>query len=185
VTVPFGLFLNYQLSTINYQLQMKRLLSLTLTLLLCAATMSAQNFTEHIQSKEAGQGTVIVHQDSVLEEMVNGKKQFVPEKKEDPGKGGTIGVQKGKKTRARGYRIQVYWGGSSRADQTSAQRAGTRVTTVFPELRAYTTFESPNWHCRVGDFVTREEANEYLSKMRESRLSANAIVVKSEVIIYK
>jgi hypothetical protein len=37
----------------------------------------------------------------------------------------------------------------------------------------------------VGDFVTREEANEYLSKMRESRLSANAIVVKSEVIIYK
>lgn len=164
---------------------MKRLLSLTLSVLLCAISVSAQSFTDHIQSKDAGQGTVIIHQDSILEEMVNGKKQFVPEKKEEKKEGGTIGIKKGKKTRARGYRIQVYWGGSSRADQTNAQRAGTRVTTVFPELRAYTTFESPNWHCRVGDFSTREEANEYLSKLRESRLAQNAIVVKSEVLIYK
>lgn len=163
---------------------MKRLLSLTLSILLCTLTMSAQTFTEHIQSKDAGQGSVIIHQDSILEEMVNGKKQYIPEKKEEK-KEGTIGIKQGKKTRARGYRIQVYWGGSSRTDQTNAQRAGTRVTTVFPELRAYTTFESPNWHCRVGDFGTREEANEYLNKLRESRLAQNAIVVKSEVLIYK
>jgi hypothetical protein len=161
---------------------MKQLLSLTL-LLLCTITMSAQNFTDHLKSKVAGQGTVTVLQDSIIDDMVNGKKQYTPEKKETTKD--LPGIQKGKKTRARGYRIQVYWGGSSRTDETNARRAGTRVTAVFPELQAYTTFDSPNWHCRVGDFATREEANEYLDKLREAHLAQGAIIVKSEVVIYQ
>ena len=150
---------------------MKKLLSLTLIFLLCAITMSAQNFTDHLKSKVAGQGTVTV------------QKQYSPEKKESPKD--LPGIQKGKKTRARGYRIQVYWGGSTTADETNARRAGARVTTVFPELQAYTNFGSPNWHCRVGDFATREEAVEYLDKLRDARLAQGAIIVKSEVFIYQ
>ncbi len=162
---------------------MKRFLLFALSITLCTITMSAQNFTDHLQSKVAGQGTVTVHQDSILDDMVNGKKQFIPEKKEE--KKDWPGIQTGKKTKARGYRIQVYWGGSSRTDQTNAQRAGVKVTTVFPELHAYTSFESPNWRCRVGDFVTRQEANAYLYKLKEARLSQGAIIVKSEVYIYQ
>ncbi|MBR0045487.1 MAG: SPOR domain-containing protein [Bacteroidaceae bacterium] len=163
---------------------MKRLLALTLSILLCTITMSAQTFTEHITSNNAGEGTVIVHQDSILDDMVNGKKQYVPEKKE--GKREIPGViPKGKRTKARGYRIQVYWGGSTSADQTKAQRAGTRVTAIFPELRAYTTYESPHWRCRVGDFGTYKEATEYLGKIRTTSLSQDAIIVKSEVFIYQ
>ena len=162
---------------------MKKLLSLTLILLLCTITMSAQNFTDHLKSKVAGQGTVTVHQDSIIDDMVNGKKQFIPEKKDD--KRDLPGIQRGKKTRARGYRIQVYWGGSTTTDEANARRAGARVTTVFPELQAYTTFGSPNWRCRVGDFATREEAYEYLDKLRDAHLSQGAIIVKSEVLIYQ
>lgn len=162
---------------------MKRLLSLAFSILLCTITMSAQNFTEHLTSKAEGQGTVTVHQDSLLDDMVNGKKQFIPEKKEGPRE--LPGIQKGKKTKARGYRIQVYWGGSTLSDQTNAQRAGTRVSTVFPELRVYTTFESPNWRCRVGDFVTRKEADSYLDKLKSARLAQGAIIVKSEVYVYQ
>ncbi len=162
---------------------MKRLLSLALSILLCTITMSAQNFTDHLTSQAVGQGTVTVHQDSLIDDMVNGKKQFIPEKKE--GGRELPGITKGKKTKARGYRIQVYWGGSTRSDQTNAQRAGTRVATVFPELRIYTTFESPNWRCRVGDFVTRKEANDYLDKLKSARLAQGAIIVKSEVFVYQ
>ncbi len=162
---------------------MKRLLTLTISIILCTITMSAQDFTDHIQSAVAGQGTVTVHQDSILDDMVNGKKQFVPEKKEE--RRDLPGIPRGKKTKARGYRIQVYWGGSTRADQTSAQRAGNRVSTIFPELRVYTTFESPNWRCRVGDFVTRKEADDYLSKLKSARLADGAIIVKSEVYVYQ
>ena len=162
---------------------MKRLLSITLTILLCTITMSAQDFTDHIQKPEMGQGTVTIHQDSLLEDLVNGKKQFVPEKKVE--QRDLPGIPRGKKTKARGYRIQVYWGGSTRADQTNAQRAGNRVATVFPELRIYTTFESPNWRCRVGDFVTRREADDYLNKLKSARLAQSAIIVKSEVYVYQ
>jgi hypothetical protein len=79
----------------------------------------------------------------------------------------------------------VYWGGSTRTDQTNAQRAGTRVATIFPELSVYTTFESPNWRCRVGDFVTRKEADDYLDKLKSARLAQGAIIVKSEVYVYQ
>lgn len=162
---------------------MKRLLTFTLSIFICTITMFAQTFTEHLTRQAAGQGTVIVHQDSILDDMVNGKRQFIPEKKEE--RKDLPSIQKGKKMRARGYRIQVYWGGSTRNDQSNAQRAGTKVTTVFPELQAYTTFESPNWRCRVGDFVTHQEASDYLSKLKEAHLSQGAIIVKSEVFIYQ
>lgn len=163
---------------------MKRFLSITLTFLMCAITMSAQNFIKHITSNAAGQGTVTVHQDTLLDDIVNGKKQYVHEKKDDK-KDVIPGIPTGKKVKARGYRIQVYWGGSARTEQTNAQRAGAKVTTVFPELQAYTTFESPNWRCRVGDFATREDAEIYLRKINEAKLSKGATIVRSEVYIYQ
>lgn len=162
---------------------MKRFLSFVSLVFLCVATLSAQEFLDHLTSKEAGQGAVTIHQDPRLDDIVNGKKQFVQEKKED--KTDLTIAHTGRKVKARGYRIQVYWGGSARADQANAQRAGTRVTALFPELRSYTTFESPNWRCRVGDFATHQEATEYLNKLKEARVSRDAIVVKSEIYIYQ
>ncbi len=162
---------------------MKRNLFLLFAILTCTITMSAQTFTDHLESKIVGQGTVTVHQDPILEDMVNGKKQFVTEKKED--KKDASYTQTGKKIKARGYRIQVYWGGSTRADKTKAQHAGLRISNKFPELQTYTTFESPNWRCRVGDFVTYQEATDYLQKFKDAKLSQGAIIVKSEVFIYQ
>lgn len=162
---------------------MKRLFTFTFSLLLCALTASAQDFIEHLTRNVAGQGTVTVHQDTLLDNIVNGKKLYVPEKKEE--KKELQNQQTGKRMKARGYRIQVYWGGSARTEQSNAQRAGARVTNMFPELQAYTTFESPNWRCRVGDFVTYKDAEVYMKKLSEARMAPNARIVKSEVYIYQ
>lgn len=162
---------------------MKRLLSIALALLMCVITMSAQDFIKHITSNVAGQGTVTVHQDTLIDNIVNGKKQYVPEKKDE--KRDIPSIPTGKRIKARGYRIQVYWGGSARAEQANAQKAGTKITTVFPELQAYTTFETPNWRCRVGDFVTYKDAEAYLKKINDAKLSKRATIVKSEVYIYQ
>ncbi|MDE5739616.1 MAG: SPOR domain-containing protein, partial [Bacteroidaceae bacterium] len=61
---------------------MKKLLSLTFILLLCTITMSAQTFTDHLNSKVAGQGTVTVHHKSDIQDKVNVNKQITPEKKD-------------------------------------------------------------------------------------------------------
>lgn len=162
---------------------MKRLTTFVISVLMFSAATSAQTFTEHLTRNVSGQGTVTIHQDSLLDHIVNGEKQFIPEKKEE--KKDLPGIQTGKRMKARGYRIQVYWGGSARTEQANAQRAGNRITTLFPELQAYTTFESPNWRCRVGDFVTYKEAEAYLKKFNEARVVNRPMIVKSEVFIYQ
>ena len=63
--------------TLNPNAQMKRFLIVTFSILLCTITMSAQNFTDHLQSTVSGQGTVTVHQDSLLDDIVNGKKSWL------------------------------------------------------------------------------------------------------------
>lgn len=151
-------------------------------LVLAAASMAnAQEFMEHL-TKGAGKGTVTVVQDPRLDDVVNGKKQHATTAKERDDNAPVNYT--GKKVKARGYRIQVYWGGSSSSDQTNAQRAGNRVTTFFPELQAYTTFKSPNWVCRVGDFATHEDASVFLQKMKEAKIANDAIIVRSEVFVY-
>ena len=44
-------------------------------------------------------------------------------------------------------------------------------------------YESPHWHCRVGDFKTRAEAADYVIKMRS--LNKEAMIVPSEIVVYK
>lgn len=165
--------------------KMNKTLLIIISLWTSAITMSAQSFTDHLTQKVEGHGTVTVHQDSLIDNLVNGKVKAstVAEPKEDSNDSPV--THTGKKIRARGYRIQVYWGGSTTNDKTKAQYAGLKVTSAFPELQSYTTFESPNWRCRVGDFVSRQEASDFLDKLKDARVVQNAIIVKSEVLIYQ
>ncbi len=182
--------LHPNIKPITYQslnpFSMKRFLTLITFLTICTITISAQtDFTTHLTSKVNGQGTVTVQQDARIDSLVNGDFHYIAPEKKDKTEDKTPSIQRGKKIKARGYRIQVYWGGSLPADESKAKRAGSRVTTIFPELQAYTKFESPHWQCRVGDFTKRDEAESYLKKLKESKLATNAIIVNSEIYTYK
>lgn len=85
--------------------------------------------------------------------------------------------------KAEGFRIQVYTGGNSRADKGKAQQLQQRCRQEFPELSAYVHFVSPHWVCRVGDFKDREEAQRYANQIRRKRLSYEARIVKSSVLL--
>lgn len=147
-------------------------------------------FMDHIQEEVQGQGTVSVLQDQRLTDIVNGdssqdEKTTPVESANKRADDDIPGVRTGKKVKVRGYRIQVYWGGSQRTDHSKAVRAGNIITSVFPELQAYTSFESPHWRCRVGDFTTRQDAAEYLHKLREANLGSDAMIVRSEIFVYQ
>lgn len=151
----------------------------------------AQTFTDQLTRKVEGQGTVTLTQEQRITDLINGSgtTQTSSTSTADRTTGADDDivpvVPTGKKTKVRGFRIQVYWGGSLRTDQSKAQAAGIKVTTVFPELQAYTSFESPHWRCRVGDFLTREEASECFEKLRNAGLAGEAMIVRSEVYTYK
>lgn len=88
-----------------------------------------------------------------------------------------------KRIRVNGFRVQVYYGGNNQKSKLQARQMAQRAKIWFEDLPVYTTFSSPHWICRVGDFLTREEAMEVLTAMRESGRFPRAIIVKSKINI--
>ena len=62
-----------------------------------------------------------------------------------------------------GFRIQVFME-KTRAEASSRKSA---IESAFPELSADLQYVAPNWVLRVGDFLTREEANIYIQRLRK------------------
>lgn len=172
---------------------MNKLTKIILFLVLCACNASAQTkFVDKLTQTVPGEGKVTVHQDQRLTDLINGDvktadsaadktNQKVDEDYDTP----ALVTSTGKKTKVRGYRIQVYWGGSNRIDQAKAQQAASKVATHFPQYKTYTSFESPHWRCRVGDFIDRQEAFDALQEMKKVGIATNGMIVRSEVYIYK
>lgn len=89
-----------------------------------------------------------------------------------------------KRMRVDGFRVQVYYGGNNHKSKLQAQRMAERAKIWFENQSVYTSFASPHWICRVGDFKTREEAMELLTAMRESGRFPMAVIVKSKVNVF-
>lgn len=164
------------------------LCAVALALVGCLAAR-AQYFTEHLTAQGgAGSGTVTLTQDQRLTNLIDhgvpgthtnstGTVNETDNSNNDNAPAATPAPKK----KMRGFRIQMYWGNAQRSDQEKADQMGARVTALYPELEAYTDFSSPHWRCRVGDFTSRDEAAEYLPKLR--RLSSDAMIVISEIYV--
>lgn len=178
---------------------MKVLSLAVLTFVVAAATTKAQTgFIDRLEAHVEGQGDIKVDQDPRLTDIVNGV-VVVPSSLATTSKVNAITTESkvrqdnddivrnkesGMHRKVRGYRVQVYFGGNQRADQMKAQKIGEKVTSMFPELRAYTTFESLHWRCRIGDFINREDASAYMHKIKAKGIDG-AMVVRSEVYVPK
>ena len=128
---------------------------------------------DQIEQVTEGQGTVKIHQDALLTKIVNG--EFIPtEEPDNDDNNSRIRVKR------RGYRIQVFQGGNTRADEAEARKAGEKIQRLF-KLNTYTIYNNPEWVCRVGDFKNRDEALEYLNKVRA--VSRSAMIVPSEIYV--
>lgn len=82
----------------------------------------------------------------------------------------------------KGFRIQIYAGGNSRAARNAAERQAARIKQLHPNLPVYTHFYSPRWICRVGDFKTRAEAETYLQQFQKEGFG-EASIVKTDILV--
>ena len=174
---------------------MKILSCIVLVFMVATATMKAQTFTSKVEAEVEGQGSFDIEQDPRLTAIVNGE-EIVPSTLATASKVSAIttetkvrqdaddlrGKASGMHQKVRGYRVQVFFGGSQRFEESQAKKIGSRVTSMFPELRAYTSFASPHWRCRVGDFTKHEDATAYMHKIKARGIS-EAMVVKSEIYV--
>jgi hypothetical protein len=70
-----------------------------------------------------------------------------------------------------GYRIQLYVGNSRK----EADEAKAFMYARFPELNPYMSFNQPTYRLKVGDFMTKMDAERYHSQMKDA-YSASMIV---------
>lgn len=61
-----------------------------------------------------------------------------------------------------GYRVQVFFGN----DRKTAYFQQAKFKALYPELNAYISYTQPNYRVKVGDFKTRAEAQQLMSKLR-------------------
>ncbi|QEC40397.1 SPOR domain-containing protein [Pseudobacter ginsenosidimutans] len=96
-------------------------------------------------------GTVVVHKDPRIELLV--KKQIEINEF----------TTRNARRSAPGFRIQVV----STNDRNKAFTAKSTIYQQFPELKAYLLYQSPFYKLKVGNFLKREDAEEYLTAIKQ------------------
>ena len=84
--------------------------------------------------------------------------------------------QKTPNTRKTGYRIQVFTGDNSTKARKKAEEVKKEIEQLLPGTPVYVHFYNPNWICRVGNFLTIEDANIVLDQIKNHGYEDSKIV---------
>ena len=112
------------------------------------------DIVSHLNNNTKGQVTVIAP-DQLIERL-------------KPENGDTNnGVPKKAESSNVGYRVQAFSGNSATAKR-EAQVRERNIISRFPQMRPYIGYKAPSWRLRVGDFRTRDEAEEMLKQLKKA-----------------
>ncbi|MDP4148877.1 MAG: SPOR domain-containing protein [Bacteroidota bacterium] len=109
-------------------------------------------------------GTVIVHKDPRVDDLVRKQIQINEETTRDS------------RRNIPGFRIQVI----NSTDRNKVFAAKTRIYQEFPDLKPYLLYQAPNYKLRVGNFRTQEEAEEFEKQL--TRLFPSGLFIIRDVI---
>ncbi len=178
--------------------------------ILCVGMLThanAQTFTERIQKKVDGKGTITIHQSEEIKQLVNdpnatdsqvqkvteNKRQVEPLKDNKQVNNTTpsssendetepVETQKKATQKITGYRVQAFAGGNSRKDRLTAESIRNNIKSQIPNVAVYVHFYSPRWICRVGNFRTYEEAHQMMVRLQNMGYK-QASIVKGKITV--
>ncbi len=137
-------------------------LSLCLNMSLNAQASRQRNEILHELNKhERGKGNVTVYQDESISHILG--RPMGPARTIYSNSEGTVQYYK-----VRGFKIQAFSGNNQRTSKNEAERKQGLINASFPELETVVLFESPFWRLRVGNFETREAAEESMEQLKKS-----------------
>lgn len=67
-----------------------------------------------------------------------------------------------------GFRVQVFSDNNTRTAKNEARAKAKQVAARFPHLSTYVKYTSPYWRLKVGDFRSRQEADEAAEQLRKA-----------------
>ncbi len=149
----------------------KHLLFAVSLLTISIGEASAQkNIVEELQTQNAGEGTVTIHQDDKITKLIG--ERYVSSASNQP-----------KMLKMRGFRVQVYAGNNSRQARSEAFDVEMKVKKVFSDISVYTYFQPPRWLCRVGDYKTIEEAHNAMRMLKATGIFKEVSIVREQINI--
>ncbi|MCD8182020.1 MAG: SPOR domain-containing protein [Bacteroides sp.] len=150
---------------------MKRLGLLLVACFACVAFAVAQNnIVQNLERNVPGQGRVTIHQDDRITALIGSSRI-------------STGSDDQKVIKSSGYRVQVYAGNNTRQAKNEAYSVASNIKERFPELPVYTSFNPPRWLCRAGDFLSIEEADAMMRRLRATGVFKEASIVKDQINI--
>lgn len=89
-------------------------------------------------------------------------------------------------TKIIGYRVQVFSDSNSRTAQNKANRKADAIAERFPDYKPYIIYDSPHWRLRVGNFRTKEEAENAAQELKDAfpNMKKEIRVVKSYIEVF-
>ncbi len=150
---------------------MRKIFLLFILIASYSVTTSAQDIIKSLEERVPGQGVVTIHQDPAIAALIVAENPVT-----ETGERKVIS--------STGYRVQVYAGSNSRVSRAEAEQMSAAVKEYFPNMRVYTSFSSPRWLSRVGDFRSIEEANVVMRQLRATGKFKEVIIVKDQINIH-
>ncbi len=128
---------------------------------LCAPLMAQNNkaIVEELTKDSPGKGVVRIYEDESIKQVVG--REMAPPRTVYSTQDGAVQYVK-----MRGYKIQAFSGNNQRTSKNEAYYKQGLVSSSFPQYEAVVTFDSPFWRLRVGNFKSREDANEVMMQMK-------------------
>lgn len=119
---------------------------------------STRDIISNINTPIAGQGRVKVMQDETID-------SYLALPQNDSGK---VNIIRLSDERMNGFKIQVFTGNDQSRSRAKAEERQAQLRQEFPQHQAEVTYNSPSWRLRVGNFVTKADAEIELAKLKKA-----------------
>ncbi|HBB01094.1 MAG: hypothetical protein A2W86_07690 [Bacteroidetes bacterium GWD2_45_23] len=116
---------------------------------------------QELNSVVPGKGRVTVYEDESISRVLG--RPMAPPRTVYTNAEGTVQYYK-----MRGYKIQAFSGNNQRTSKNEANYKQSQINSTFPEHETVVLFDSPFWRLRVGNFATREEAQQVMMELRRN-----------------
>ncbi|WP_460572553.1 SPOR domain-containing protein [Flaviaesturariibacter terrae] len=118
-------------------------------------------------SAASAQTGVVVHKDPRVDLLAKRQSQI------------NVAVRKASSHTAQGFRLLIV----STTDRQEAINAKSKIYTLYPELKAYLSYQSPYYKLKAGNFKTRAEAENYRKSLNSQ--FAKGVYIINDVVELK
>ena len=118
---------------------------------------SIPNIIHDLNMTKPGEGKIRIMQDASIDASLA---SYVPTD--------TLSHPKLSNEMMKGFKIQAFVGNNQNISREEAEERQRLIRQTFPDQQALVTYDSPSWRLRVGNFVDRYQAEQFMIELKNA-----------------